>query len=179
MQFYSKIYHDPNPYSQEGSMSVLDRSMAAVGVRVVSALVRALFRGPAKRQHGHLIAGVRKDDGSASTVLIEKSFGRRGWAHRYDNIARKKFGISVRTGLSSREVQQMRPDLLEVDDTIYWGSAVVGNIVVAFSGIQPWFDEAISYALAYLLRALIQDRLEELKASALEADADLYDGEAA
>ena len=152
-------------------MSVLDRAMASDAIARVSPYIESLFSGPAKRTHLHVVVGTRTDDGQV-TYLASRSFGERSeWEHAYDDIADGKLAISARTGLSSREVQLMRPELLEEDDVMFWGSVVVGNIVVACSGVQPWFDEAIAYALAYLCRALVQNSLERIKE---EARGDTY-----
>lgn len=112
--------------------------------------------------------------GMPDTVLAERSFGDRdAWAFPYDEIAVEKYYLSVRTGLDSRLVQLAHPLLLRRHDVIYWGSVVVGDLVVACSGVQPWFDEAFARTIAAFCQALAENeqmRLRELTQTYL------YDG---
>lgn len=91
-------------------------------------------------------------------VIYEWSYGDLSkWEHPYHLIARSKAMISWRTGLPTHQVQQRMPYLLmggPRGDTVYWGSAVLEGIIVAASGVQPWFDEMISYQVAAACRAL-------------------------
>jgi hypothetical protein len=154
-------------------MLVLDEKLALKAIELAGVPVaQALFKGPANRSHGQLIVGVRDVDGTGS-VLATRTFGLpQDWQYPFDAIAEGKFNITVRTGLPSREVQFLHPELIEADDVIYYGSAIVGNIVVAYSGIQAYFDEVIAYAVAYMLRALVQNELETRK----QAGGDTYSG---
>lgn len=71
---------------------------------------------------------------------------------KYDEIALAKARVSWETGLSSREVQQNAPHLLKPGMTKWGGSAIEFKLVVAFSGVQAIFDEAISWSvLAWIL----------------------------
>ena len=63
-------------------------------------------------------------------------------------IAKSKCVISWRTGLSSREVTDLHPELLLPGETAYPGSTVNGNLVVAISGLPDQWDEALSIQLA-------------------------------
>ena len=64
-------------------------------------------------------------------------------AATYRPVALAKANLSWRTGLPSREVQQ-NPHLYEIDDVKWGGSVVKRGLVVAFSGVQAVFDEAIA-----------------------------------
>jgi hypothetical protein len=106
-------------------------------------------------------------------VRAVASFGdRRDWAYNYEEIAYGKTMITARTGLPSRLVQTMQPELLVPTDVMWWGNAIFGDIIVSCSGVQPWFDEAIANAIAGLCRALIQEELEGMKKG---AKGDTYD----
>ena len=50
------------------------------------------------------------------------------------------------------------PHLLLVGDTVYGGSASYEGLIVAGSGVQDYFDEAISALIAALLWGLIKER---------------------
>lgn len=110
------------------------------------------------------------------------------WETPFDKIARSKHDISQREGKDTVNVPLIDR---EVGDTQYWGSVVLefegGRIIVAISGLQPWFDEALSGMIARLLLGYLKheefvprgpepdrdkppfldaERLEELRAAA-------------
>lgn len=106
----------------------------------------------AKRRNCHIVVLNRGEISFGSPYgdmyLAERSFGNRAkWEHPYDDIACNKAHVSNRTGLSTREVQMMRQDLLEPGDTVYFGSVVLGDIVVACSGFDAEVDELIAMTI--------------------------------
>jgi hypothetical protein len=93
--------------------------------------------------------------GFEEAILYEHSLGDPGaWDADYRSFARAKAQLSWETGLSSHEVQTLRPHLLWNGATALWGSACLDGIVVAISGAFPWFDEAYACAIACMIRAL-------------------------
>lgn len=140
----------------------LSQHIASQALMATDPFVRQLMRsGIVKRDHLHIIVAKRISLAGEFFVLKEQSFGEGAdWANDYDAIARAKLEIAARTGLSSRQVRQMQPELLEDGDTAFWGSVILGNIIVACSGVQPWFDELIANTVAGTCRALIQDEVE-------------------
>lgn len=88
-------------------------------------------------------------------VLYEHAVGdREMWDADYRAFARAKAMVSWRSGLDGHVVQEIKPQLLAVHDTVLWGSVVLDGIVVAVSGADPWFDEAFAGAVAMCARAL-------------------------
>lgn len=104
--------------------------------------------------------------------------------HKYRDFAQAKAMLSWRTGRSSRDVQQNAPHLyLEPQNTgdqgdVKWGGSVVRDgLIVAFSGVQPEYDEWIADTMAGLLIAMC--RREMTKSDGLmEAGNDFVTGEA-
>jgi hypothetical protein len=80
------------------------------------------------------------------------------WEVPFDRIADSKHTISQRLG---RDTVYVLLAEREVGDTQYWGSVVLefegGRIVVAISGLQPWFDEALSGVFARILLGLLKN----------------------
>ncbi len=72
-------------------------------------------------------------------------------------IARSKAQIHFRTGRPSAEVQARRAHALQVGDTIWGGSAEHEGIIVAASGVQGFYDEAICGIVASILWGLCVD----------------------
>ena len=73
-------------------------------------------------------------------------------------FARAKARVSWRTGRDSHDVLTPAPHRLEPGDTLLWGSVCVDGIVVAVSGMQPWYDEALAGMVACGLRAIAKAR---------------------
>ncbi|MEX1113005.1 MAG: hypothetical protein WD603_02665 [Patescibacteria group bacterium] len=103
-------------------------------------------------------------------VEYEESLGSPGPDRPpFDAIARSKHAISRRAGEDTVDVPLA--DRM-IGDTQYWGSVVRefegGRIIVAISGLQPWFDEALSGVLASILLGLLKH--EELVPQGFEPD---------
>ena len=78
-------------------------------------------------------------------------------AEKYDRIAVAKAVVSKKTGLPSRQVQQEAPHLY-LPGMTKWGGAVIRNgLVVAFSGVQAVYDEAIAWFTDMLGFTLVAD----------------------
>ncbi len=95
-------------------------------------------------------------------ILHEESFGNRmQWELDFQKIARGKAFLSWRTGIPTHLIRETMPHLLAAGDTIFYGSAVHHGIVVAASGVQPWFDEMFSGWTADACRALCIGEMQE------------------
>jgi hypothetical protein len=88
-------------------------------------------------------------------ILHEESFGLdvSEWDADYAEFARAKARLSWRTGRESHLLQTAQPFRLARGDTALWGSVVLDGLVVAVSGAEPAYDEALSGVVAMLLRA--------------------------
>jgi hypothetical protein len=77
----------------------------------------------------------------------------------FRTYAKAKAELSWKTGLSSRKVQQDAPHLYE-GSSIKWGGSVIENgLIVAYSGVQPVFDEAIAATMLRWTIALCQHEM--------------------
>ncbi len=127
----------------------------------LSAHVRSELARRAKRTHLAVVMGIRS--GTEYLGMHSEYFGEvKEWEDQYDLIAHDKAVLTARTGLPSRDVQLLHPELLEKGDTKFWGSAIVGNIIVACSGVEPYFDEMFAWQYAYAIRASVQHDLDKL-----------------
>lgn len=139
--------------------------MAETAVRIVKpSILNAMEIGLLKRRDLHIVVldpVVDYVDGSLLPAIYEFSFGNPiKWEHRFDTIARAKALVTWRTGLPTHLVQQSFPYLLQGRDTPLWGSVNLEGIIVAASGVQPWFDEMISYQVAAACRALCISKMQ-------------------
>ena len=147
--------------------SYLDRKMTEVALNMVSPSVELSLTSVAKRNAGHLRVTHKRGDGTWELLGFRDFGNRKRWEHNYEAHAIGKEEISQRTGLPTREVQNKHAELLEPGDTVYFGSVVSddGTIVIAFSGVEAFFDEMFAKWLLAAILALIEKKVEELKAS--------------
>ena len=78
---------------------------------------------------------------------------------KYDQIADAKARVSWETGMPSRTVQQDAPHLYKPDMTKWGGAVVEHKLVVAFSGVQAVFDEAIAWSMLAWIFALCRNEM--------------------
>ncbi|HMI09194.1 MAG TPA: hypothetical protein VK497_02240 [Candidatus Saccharimonadales bacterium] len=115
----------------------LTKKMVGQAIDMAMPSIDFVLRTVAKRHAGHLRVSTVVNGGWET--IATRDFGDRStWQHEYEEHATGKEEISQRTGKSSRAVQSMYPELLEHDDTVYYGSVISpgGTIVVAFSGVE-------------------------------------------
>ena len=82
-----------------------------------------------------------------------------GQPELYRRLAREKARLSWLHGLDTQLLQMRRAHVLSRGDVALWGSVAVEGIVVAISGLDAWYDEALSGAVAMCLRGVMKDRL--------------------
>lgn len=80
-------------------------------------------------------------------------------AATFAKIALAKAMLSWETGLPSRKVQQDAPHLYQPGHTKWGGSAVENKLVVAFSGVQAVFDEAVSWMVLNWILGICQNEM--------------------
>jgi hypothetical protein len=146
---------------------ILTEAMAERAIDLSLPFIEGLMAdGLAKRTDGYLIVSRVEQFGDGFVPLVNRSFGDPAtWEHPYREVATSKNEISCRTGLTSREVQLLHPELIAPGDTIYYGSAVSKTIVVAFSGVDAYIDELIAKVVLATSLALVQQELERQKAT--------------
>lgn len=85
---------------------------------------------------------------------------------KYKRIAYAKAFVSFLTGLPSHQVQQVSPMLYVPGMTKWGGSAVAGvgpmRLVVAFSGVQWYYDQMISEMMISAITALSHEQMGEV-----------------
>jgi hypothetical protein len=94
--------------------------------------------------------------------IYEHSVGNpKEWEAPFDNIAKCK-ALQLWTKRNDDRTGVI-PHLLFPGDTPYWGGVDRSGIVVACSGVQPWFDKMISGIVADIIVALAHDAYEKYK----------------
>jgi len=144
-------------------MRMIDEDAARAAVGLALPAIAQAMRDPAAGDSGCLHIVVLDplaphDGGFERAILHEHSINRERWDADYAAFARAKAQLSWRTGMDSHRVQALAPHRLEPGDTLLWGSVCLDGIVVAVSGMQAWYDEALALTVAAFLRALAKGR---------------------
>jgi hypothetical protein len=148
-------------------MPIIDEEAAQAAIHLALPTVARAMAYPAAGDSGCLHIVVMNPHASPASVefeqaiLYEHSINRLNWDADYAHFARAKALVSWRTGTDSHAVQALRPYLLEPGHTLLWGSVCLDGLVVAVSGMQPWFDEALAGVVACCLRAVAKARAAE------------------
>ncbi|HEY4330547.1 MAG TPA: hypothetical protein VGN88_12480 [Phycisphaerae bacterium] len=135
----------------------LTKARAQQAISLAEPTINKLFDTVTNHKSLHLV--VLANDG---TILYETDLGPDAGKDpertaRTTLVSHGKAALHFRTGKPSLEVQARRPHILEVGDTIWGGSADYEGIIVAASGVQSCFDEAICAIVAAILWGLCSD----------------------
>ena len=144
----------------------VDGASAKDALQFALPLLEAAVRNPKVGQSGVLyvvIMDPTRPPGVSSfeeAILLEHHVGkeRSRWDADYGMYARAKAKLSWRTQRDSSAVQALSPHLLERGELTVWGSVCVDGIVVAISGAEPMYDEALAGSIAFALRAIAKQR---------------------
>lgn len=129
---------------------------------VLPGVLEAAERGIVNKRAGALVV---LDPWSGEVLFSADVDADHPEAAAFAEFARAKAQVSWETGLSSRQVQQDAPHLYRPGRTKYPGSAVEHRLVVAFSGVQDAYDEAISWSVLRWIIALCQHGMVEVMAA--------------
>lgn len=101
-------------------------------------------------------------DPYSGEVLFQRKVAE-GWDEKddekYAEIALSKARVSWETKLPSRVVQQEAPHLYKEGMTKWGGAVIEHNLVVAFSGVQAVFDEAIAWTMLSWIFGICRDEM--------------------
>ena len=88
-------------------------------------------------------------------ILYQESIGETTtWEHPFDEFARNKAEQAWRNTQPNIVAQTMHPSSLKEGDLPFYGTFVYGNIVVATSGVEQWFDMLVSGGVALAFEQL-------------------------
>ena len=150
---------------------LLDRQLAMNALGIATPMIEALLQ-LSKREGPNFVHVVVMDPFAPThggfTVIAQRTIGpapedHSQWKRRYDAIALAKAAVSQRTGKSSAVAIAEAPALLQVNDTFFEGSDVIGGVPVGASWVESYLDEAAARIVGSVISALIKERLDDLK----------------
>lgn len=136
----------------------------------------AMENGTVKRKQGYLVVldptkpwepkymgvGSTADDPFYRDVVLFEEYwdDQRGFDAPFGVVALQKAFASWKTGVSAQDIQQHAPYLYQYGWTKWGGSAVgEGGLVVAFSGVQFYYDQMISEMMLAAIKAVCLDEM--------------------
>ena len=97
-------------------------------------------------------------------LLYEVSIGQPDkWTIPFDQLARQKAKQAWRGQHANINSQLLHPASLREDDVLCFGTFVYGDIVVACSGVQQWYDMLISGWIAVAIEQLFMHEYQTIK----------------
>jgi hypothetical protein len=151
--------------------AILSPNICDTALRILQpTLAECILNGPFNRGDGFLIVldptrpyEPEYHDGPVNETFIDDvilwthRFGVvEEWQHPFHRVALAKAYATYKYQLPAHTIVQEVPYLLEPEFTKYGGSAIdpVGGLVVAFSGVQAYFDRMICEMFLAVIRAL-------------------------
>ncbi len=135
------------------------KDIAAEAVTLVKPAIETLFQRTNRKELHIVIMDPRIKPWEASfedAILYQESIQTlEMWELPFDEFARSKAKQAWREGVPNIVAQSQHPSALREDDLPFYGSFVYGNIVVACSGVEQWFDMLISGWIALSFEQLM------------------------
>jgi hypothetical protein len=143
------------------------QELVADAIDLVRPSIERLFERTV-RQELHIVVmnpRMKPWEGSFEDALLhQQSLGQpEQWDKPYDELARQKARQAWRNRSPNIYQQLVHPSSLQEDDVLFMGTFVYGDIVVACSGVQPWYDMLISGWIALTIEQLSMHEYQTIK----------------
>lgn len=134
------------------------QQIALDAIDLVTPSIKLLFERT-NRKELHIVVmnpQIKPWEGSfEEAILCEKSLGDpHKWTTPFDELARKKAQQAWRDSMSNIHHQTLHPSSIREGELLFFGSFVYGNVVVACSGVQQWYDMLVSGWIAVAIEQL-------------------------
>ncbi len=137
------------------------KKLAKEAIELLIPTIKELLSTRAKREDMHIVVmnpTIKPWESTfESAILYEYSMtDKKNWANPYDEIARGKAQQSWRDGRNNVYKHLHCPATLKSGDIAYYGSFDYEGVIVASSGVEPWFDVLVSGWVAITIQQLAQ-----------------------
>jgi len=128
--------------------------IAKQAVELVKPSIEALFEKTNRKELHIVIMDPRLKPWESKfedAILYQESIKNLPWEKPFNEFALSKAEQAWRERQGNIVTQAMHPTSLREGDLPFYGSFVYGNVVVACSGVEQWFDMLVSgwIALAF------------------------------
>lgn len=138
--------------------------IARQAVALVKPSIEALFDRTNRKELHIVIMDPRIKPWESSfdnAILYQESIRTADtWEKPFDELARNKAQQAWRDSQANIVAQTMHPSSLREGDIPFYGSFVYGNIVVACSGVEQWFDMLVSGWIALAFEQLMMHEFQ-------------------
>ena len=135
------------------------QAIAQQAIELVKPSIYKLFERTNRKELHIVIMDPRikpwESDFNAAILYEESIRNTKVWEKPFDEFARNKANQAWREMQANMVSQTMHPSSLSDDDLPFYGSFVYGNVVVACSGVEQWFDMLISGWIAVAFEQLM------------------------
>jgi|TARA_B110000208_G_C11754978_1_gene424867 hypothetical protein len=135
------------------------QAIAQQAIELVKPSIDKLFERTNRKELHIVIMDPRikpwESDFNAAILYEESIRNTKVWEKPFDEFARNKANQAWREMQANMVSQTMHPSSLSDDDLPFYGSFVYGNVVVACSGVEQWFDMLISGWIAVAFEQLM------------------------
>ena len=135
------------------------QKMAQQAIELVKPSIEALFERTNRKELHIVIMDPRlkpwESDFNDAILHQESIQNVEVWENPYDDFARSKAEQAWRDMRANIVTQTVHPSSLREGDLPFYGSFVYGNIVVACSGVEQWFDMLVSGWIALAFEQLM------------------------
>ena len=133
--------------------------IARQAVDLVKPSIEALFQKTNRKELHIVIMDPRINPWESKfddAILYQESIrNAESWEKPFDEFARNKAEQAWRDSQANIVTQTRHPSSLREGDLPFYGSFVYGNIVVACSGVEQWFDMLVSGWIALAFEQLM------------------------
>ena len=143
--------------------------LAKSAIELLTPSIKELLSKKAKRNDMHIVVmnpTLKPWECSfEEAILYEHSMtDKSNWENPYDELARGKAKQAWCDGKSNVHKHLYSPATLKTGDIAYYGSFDYEGVIVASSGVEPWFDVLISGWVALAIQQLAQAEYNAFKA---------------
>lgn len=142
------------------------KQLAKEAVELVKPAIEKLFEKTNRKELHIVIMDPRVKPWESTfedAILYEESIVNSQWTIPFDDFARKKADQAWRSRSANINHQSVHPSSLRDGDILFYGSFVYGDIVVACSGVQQWFDMLVSGWIALAFEQLTMHNYQNTK----------------
>lgn len=132
--------------------------IAQQAVELVKPSIEALFERTNRKELHIVIMDPRLKPWESTfkdAILYQESIQTEEWENPYNEFALNKAEQAWRDQQANMVAQTAHPSSLREGDIPFYGTFVYGNIVVACSGVEQWFDMLISGWIALAFEQLM------------------------
>ncbi|MDX2481795.1 MAG: hypothetical protein QNK24_15845 [Desulfuromusa sp.] len=144
------------------------KSIAESAISMLEPSIGKLLSEKAKRTDMHIVVmdPTQKpwEVSFEEAILLEKSLSdKTGWTLPYDEFARAKARQAWRDSSDNVKKHLLGPATLKEGELVHYGSFEYQGVIVAASGVEPWFDVLVSGWVALAIQQLAQDYYQKFK----------------